>query len=217
MIKTFYHGSAFAEITPTFGLGRDEHDYGRGFYLTDNLELAKEWAVCRPDGSDGFVHAYNIDLSGLKILDFEQLGPLPWMAELMKHREGGKSKRFKMLSDKFIAKYAVESDGYDIIRGWRANASYFYIVTAFVHDEVDVDILEELLMLDGLGIQYCLKSEAAYQAIFKAEGYPQNVLFADYNRKYNERDITAKERMDELISGPANAAIKVMSTLVGGI
>ena len=34
------------------------------------------------------------------------------------------------------------------------------------------------------------------------------------NNRYNERDRKARDRMDELIAGPRNAAIKVMSTLV---
>lgn len=34
---TFYHGSAAESVTPTFGLGDDRHDYGKGFYLTDEL------------------------------------------------------------------------------------------------------------------------------------------------------------------------------------
>ena len=42
---TFYHGSAAESVTPTFGLGDDRHDYGKGFYLSDDLSLAKEWAV----------------------------------------------------------------------------------------------------------------------------------------------------------------------------
>ena len=39
-----YHGSASDSVVPTFGLGNDHHDYGRGFYLTDDLDLAREWA-----------------------------------------------------------------------------------------------------------------------------------------------------------------------------
>jgi len=39
-----YHGSAAEDIIPTFGLGDDHHDYGRGFYLTDDESLAREWA-----------------------------------------------------------------------------------------------------------------------------------------------------------------------------
>lgn len=43
-------------------------------------------------------------------------------------------------------------DGYDVIKGWRANASYFCIAKEFVRDNIDLDILEELLSLGGLGI-----------------------------------------------------------------
>lgn len=119
-----------------------------------------------------------------------------------------------MLSRKFVDKYGVDSSGYDVIRGWRANASYFYIVTEFVHDEIDVDILEDLLMLGGLGLQYCLKSERAFASVRKVEGYPQPVDYALFNAHYNTRDRMARDRMDELIAGPKNKAIKVMSTLV---
>ena len=40
-----YHGSQEENFVPTFGLGNDGHDYGRGFYLTEFPELAKEWAL----------------------------------------------------------------------------------------------------------------------------------------------------------------------------
>ena len=209
-----YHGSASDPVVPTFGLGNDHHDYGRGFYLTDDLDLAREWAVCRPEESNGWVHAYRLKGADLKVLDLQQQGVLAWMAELMKHREAGRSKRFGMLSEKFVAKYGVDSSGYDVIRGWRANASYFYIVTEFVHDEIDIDILEELLMLGGLGMQYCLKSEKAFACVEPVPGYPVSVEYAAFNARYNERDRKARDRMDELIAGPRNAAVKVMSTLV---
>lgn len=212
--KILYHGSCAEVVTPTFGLGDDHHDYGRGFYLSNDISLAREWAVYRPDVTSGWVHAYRLEDDGLTVLDFQQLGVLAWMAELMKHREAGRSKRFNMLSQKFVEKYGVDSSEYDVIRGWRANASYFYIVTEFVHDEIDVDILEELLMLGGLGFQYCLKSERAFASVRKVDGYPQPVDYTSFNAKYNARDRQARDRMDELIAGPKNRAVKVMSTLV---
>ena len=51
-----YHGTPERYFIPTFGKGEDKHDYGKGFYLTENLELAKEWAVCRPENNNGWVH-----------------------------------------------------------------------------------------------------------------------------------------------------------------
>lgn len=151
-----FHGSPNKEIAPVYGRGEDRHDYGKGFYLAENIELAKEWAVCRPDETNGWVHKYELEIDGLKILDFQNENILSWLAELMKHRDASNSKRYRMLSKKFIEKYGIETKGYDVIKGWRANASYFYIAKAFVRDEIDIEILEELLLLGGLGIQYCI-------------------------------------------------------------
>lgn len=39
-----YHGSPNRVIVPKFGFDEDRHDYGREFYLTENLKLAEEWA-----------------------------------------------------------------------------------------------------------------------------------------------------------------------------
>ena len=115
-----YHGSPDKEIKPAFGLGENRHDYGKGFYLTENIDLAKEWAVCRPDETNGWVHKYELDMEGLKVLDFQKYSILSWLAELMKHRDAADSKRYRMLSQKFIAKYGIETSGYDVIKGWRA-------------------------------------------------------------------------------------------------
>ena len=36
-----YHGSPNQLVNPVFGGGDDKYDYGRGFYFTENVELAK--------------------------------------------------------------------------------------------------------------------------------------------------------------------------------
>lgn len=38
-----YHGTSDKTVVPVFGKGEERHDYGKGFYLTESLELAKEW------------------------------------------------------------------------------------------------------------------------------------------------------------------------------
>ena len=50
-----YHGTQNKIVTPVFGGGNDKHDYGRGFYLTEVLNLSKEWAVCVPNSENGCV------------------------------------------------------------------------------------------------------------------------------------------------------------------
>lgn len=209
-----YHGSPNQDIIPTYGLGEEKHDYGKGFYLTGNIELAKEWAVCTPNEVSGWVHKYELDLSELSVLDFEQENILSWLAELMKHRQADNSKRYRMLSEKFIARYGIDTSGYDVIKGWRANASYFYIAKSFVRDEIDVDILEELLMLGGLGVQYCIKTEKAYSKLIEVKEEMTVVNYQEFNQKYNERDISAREKMRQLINSDKNKVTKVFSTLI---
>lgn len=62
-----YHGSDHVIKRPEFGAGKKHNDYGRGFYCTENIELAKEWAVS--EDADGYVNKYSIDTSRLSILD----------------------------------------------------------------------------------------------------------------------------------------------------
>lgn len=208
-----FHGTPNKVVVPTYGKGEEKHDYGQGFYLTESIDLAKEWAVCRPNEAIGYVHQYELDTDGLRILDFQEKGVLAWLAELMKHRDAADSKRYRMLAKKFIEKYGIETSGYDVIKGWRANASYFYIAKEFVRDNIDIDILEELLSLGGLGIQYCVKSELAY---FKLHEVPDSLMTVDYtefNEKYNQRDITARQKMRELVDSDANKVTEVFSTL----
>ena len=211
---TLFHGTPNRIVVPTYGLGEKKHDYGMGFYLTDNLNLAKEWAVCKPNDENGWVHQYELDTDQLKILDFQEKDVLSWLAELMKHRDASDSKRYRVLSKKFIEKYGIDTEGYDVIKGWRANASYFYIAKEFVRDNIDIDILEELLSLGGLGIQYCIKSEKAYNNLHELKEELVPVDYSEFNEQYNDRDVTARKNMRDLINSDANEVTKVFSTLL---
>jgi len=208
-----YHGTPDKIVNPKFSGGNEKHDYGKGFYLTESIDLAKEWAVCRPNNINGWVHKYELDVDGLKILDFQQYNVLVWLAELMKHRDAADSKRYHMLAKKFIAKYGMDTGKYDVIKGWRANASYFYIAKEFVRDSIDMDILEELLSLGGLGIQYCIKSEKAYSQLREVKDGLIAVDYIEFNEKYNQRDVSARENMRALVDSEANKVTKVFSTL----
>ena len=211
-----FHGTSEKIVVPTYGGGEKKHDSGQGFYLTESIDLAKEWAVCRPNEKNGWVHKYQLDIAELKILDLQNKGVLSWLAELMKHRDAADSKRYRMLSKNFIEKYGIDTKDYDVIRGWRANASYFYIAKEFVRDNIDIDILEELLSLGDLGIQYCIKSELAYSKLHELEDDLIAVRYAEFNEKYNQRDITARQKMRELVNSEANRVSNVFSTLFKG-
>ncbi len=62
-----YHGSSEIVEKPIYGKGKIYNDYGRGFYCTENLDLAKEWA-CTEEIA-GYVNQYELDRSPLNILE----------------------------------------------------------------------------------------------------------------------------------------------------
>lgn len=211
-----YHGTSERRVVPTFGLGEDRHDYGRGFYLTKSIDLAKEWSVCKPSQTNGWVHTFELDLEDIRVLDFQEHDVLSWLAELMKHRDASDSRRYRMLAGRFIERYGIDTTNVDVICGWRANASYFYIAKEFVRDNVDVEILEELLMLGGLGIQYCIKSKKAFSQLRELANSPTMVDYREFNARYNKRDSVARTKMRELIDSDANKVTNVFSTLLEG-
>lgn len=213
-----YHGSPEEDFVPRFGLGNDEHDYGRGFYTTAIPELAREWAVGMQNSADGWLHAYDVDLEGLKIFDFTEVGVLAWIAELMKHRKADDSPVYVRDVTKFIARYGVDISGYDVVRGWRADASYFFIAQLFVRNQLDVTALDAMLRLGDLGIQYFFQSEASFARLKEDESAKERVQAAEYRGKYDERDRAAREKMNRIAYDQAlNPIIRTFSSLLGEI
>ena len=80
-----YHGSVNVIESPEFGRGNVKNDYGLGFYCTEHLELAKEWACS--GNRDGFANEYEIDLEGLDVLNLSDGNwhILNWMAILLQN------------------------------------------------------------------------------------------------------------------------------------
>ena len=210
-----YHGSQVENFTPTYGLGDDTHDYGRGFYTTADKELGKEWAVGQRANADGWLHVYEADLDSLKVFDFAGAGVLAWLAELMKHRPADDTPGYMRDSVRFIARYGIDLSGYDVIKGWRADASYYFIARMFVRNQVDVSILGDLLTLGDLGVQYFFKSERAFAALREAQDLKERVPMSEYKAWFNARDDLARRRMVELMYDlKRNPLERVFSELV---
>ena len=58
----------------------------------------------------------NLIQKDFEILDFQEKGVLAWLAELMKHRDAADTKRYKVLSKKFIEKFGIDTSTYDVIK-----------------------------------------------------------------------------------------------------
>lgn len=207
-----YHGSPHPTLEPKYGKGRDHHDYGRGLYLTPDKQLAREWAVCNE--TDGYLYELEIDLKTLNVLDFDEHDPLTWIAELMSHRDADNSVRYRRFAPQFIEKYKIDTSAYDVVKGWRADSSYFLIAKRFVRDELDASLLREALKLGDLGIQYCMKSEQAFRVIDQVYKPIEAVSMDIYLQQYNERDYAARQKLYDLINSERNTLKDTFSNYI---
>lgn len=192
-----YHGSKYEVVNPEFGKGNPENDYGLGFYCTRELNLAKEWSVTANES--GIVNKYSIDISGLKILNLQDLGVIDWLVILMNHRVVNfynivSETRRKRFLDKYKEKYNLEE--YDIIIGYRADDSYFSFVRDFIDERIYVEDLKELLLAGNLGLQYVLKSKKAFDRLKFIES--ENVD-KEYFKYRKNRDTNARNIRDEIL------------------
>ena len=81
-----YHGSEIILEKPEYGKGARNNDYGKGFYCTEEIELAREWACAKQ--TNGYVNIYEMDFSGLNIMNLNggQYHILNWLALLADNR-----------------------------------------------------------------------------------------------------------------------------------
>lgn len=166
-----YHGSVSIIEQPVFGKGKRNNDYGLGFYCTPSLDLAKEWAV--DENKDGYANKYTLDLSDLKILDLSQEGfsTLHWITILLQNRVFTLKSDISKLGKKYLLEhFSLPTKEYDIIKGYRADDSYFSYAESFLNNIISVQRLSEALKYGNLGEQVVLMSEKAFRKI-KFLGY----------------------------------------------
>ena len=163
---TVYHGSAKMIEKPVFGMGNPNNDYGLGFYCTESMELAKEWA-CSTE-TDGYANRYTLNLTDLSILSLTggEYHILNWLYVLLENRKfriGGDIA--KQAKEYIFEHFAIDYRNYDIIKGYRADDSYFSFANAFLNNTISLAQLERAMLLGKLGEQIVLMSEKAFEEI----------------------------------------------------
>ena len=163
---TLYHGSQKIVEQPLFGVGKTYNDYGQGFYCTQNISLAKEWAC--PTSDDGFANIYELETDGLKILYLHsnEFCTLNWLAILINNRKFDLDTPI-MRQGVFYLKenFLLDLSGFDLIKGYRADDSYFSFARAFLSNQISYEQLQKAMKLGKLGEQIMLKSKKSFENI----------------------------------------------------
>lgn len=187
-----YHGSQQIVEVPKFGVGKTYNDYGQGFYCTQSVELAKEWAC--PIKNDGYANKYVMHFDGLNVMHLTtgEFNILNWLAILLKNRKFditspvGNSAR-----DFILSRFMPDTDNVDVIIGYRADDSYFSFAEDFVNNVISLRDLEMAMNLGTLGEQVVLISERSFKQIEFIE--QELVDYREYYFKRTQRDKKARE------------------------
>lgn len=191
MELTLYHGSVNIIEIPEYGKGKTYNDYGQGFYCTENIELAKEWACL--EGIDGYVNAYSINTDGLNILDLckSEFSILHWLTLLTENRKLRISTPAMRRGVEWLQEnFHIDISPYDIIIGYRADDSYFSFARAFLTNQISLSQLSYAMRLGKLGEQVVIMSKKAFSSLSFFSYAP--VDSSEYYVKRKARDEEAR-------------------------
>ena len=197
-----YHGSNKIVERPTQQGGKLHNDYGQGFYCTPDLNLAREWACTEQPSA--FVNHYSFEPSfELKVCDLSGPGfhVLNWLAVLLVNRVFETTQELPAtIKEYIIQEYLPDLSGYDIVRGYRADDSYFGYANLFLQGTLNVDQLGRALRLGNLGEQVFLQSEKAFDALVftTAETVDKSI----YLPKRRTREKAARDQFLRMKEGP---------------
>ena len=158
-----YHGSQYLIKKPFYGGGRAANDYGMGFYCTESESLAWEWAVS--EKHDGFANRYEFMDDGLSVLNLNDSNYtiLHWLSVLLEHRTFDTRYGLSTLAKQYLTEnFHVDVEAYDVIRGYRADDSYFSFAQDFISGAISYPQLTAAMRLGKLGEQIVVKSRRAF-------------------------------------------------------
>ena len=216
--KIIYHGSHNIIETPTFGVGSPNNDYGLGFYCTEYVDLAKEWACDQLSG--GYANKYSFDMTGLKILNLnaKEFSIIHWVSVLLKNRKVTLNTDIEREGMYYILdNFPVDTENSDVIIGYRANDSYFSYARDFLSNAITVKRLTQVMRLGNLGNQIVVKSKLAFSRL-KFLGYetaPQEIHYP-LRKKRDElaRSAYLSDRTGSILS---SASLLLVDIIRGGI
>lgn len=214
--KFIYHGSESIVKNPCLEEISIGKDFGTGFYVSENLELAREWA-CK-NGNDGFVNGYSCDMTDLKVLNLTNMkkGILFWLSLMCANRTlwtktsiGEEAKRFLAME------YPVNKADYDVIIAYRGDDSYTDYARAFLMGEISLQRLNKFLKLGRNEEEIVLVSQKAIDSLVYL-GNDMALSSAYYVKKVN-RDLEAREKMKKFTLKKGTQEIYIKDIMEGRV
>lgn len=144
---TVYHGSTIQVSSPIVKAGRENLDFGQGFYVTNIKEQAERWAlrIGRQQQEVPLLNIYSLDIEQIKqnfrYLKFEEYNE-QWLNFIIKSRKGEKP-----------------WEEYDIVEGGVANDRVIDTVEAYMNGMMTTEMALGQLSQHQPNNQLCLLNQ----------------------------------------------------------
>ena len=135
-----YHGSNCEVKEPSLSYGREDADFGIGFYVTTDVEMAEKWAARR---HNPIINVYEVDLDSLNGLEFGL--NKGWLDFVVRNRSGNK-------------RIEIDLSDTDYIKGATADDRLFAVVEQYESNLLDVDTAIKAMNAMQIGEQIALVS-----------------------------------------------------------
>lgn len=175
-----YHGSNEKVSLPKVDCGRTDVDFGKGFYLTADLDMASKWA-CRKAIS--IVSEYKISLKGLKVYKFK--ADKEWLDFVMSNRN--------------MYPFPEKYKSYDVLIGPTADDRLFNTLELYEDGLVSAKDAIKVINCMNYSLQYVVRTDVAVKKL----SFTKSIQLVDnqkqkYINKYRQDRIQANKRTKEL-------------------
>ncbi len=177
-----YHGSDNIIDKPNYEGGRKFSDFGRGFYATTNIEMAKSWATRKKD-KPSYVNKYMFNVDGLNSLTFDL--DIHWILFIAYNRG-------LILNDEInniLNKKYENIHEYDVIIGPTADDKMFDTLNLFFNNNITIDHCLHALNSMDLDVQYNIKTQAGIDAV----EFSSATQLDELDKVYYSKEVRAKK------------------------
>jgi len=206
-----FHGAGRILKRPVWGEGCIFNDFGQGFYVSEDLEVTKEWA-CQ-NRNNGYVSKYELEIKGegINFLDLNSgdYNILNWLSIVLENRQFRINGEDAINARKYILdNFYVDYWKCDIVRGYRADDSYFALANAFLNNDISLMNFYKAMNIGKRGIEIVLRTKKVYDLLeFKGAEFASKEIY--YPKKL-ARDMKFRENFTKQIKeGEANLGLYV--------
>ncbi|MFI3213084.1 MAG: DUF3990 domain-containing protein [Eubacteriales bacterium] len=175
---TVYHGSNVVVNNPSLTYGRDDADFGSGFYVTREIEMAEKWAARK---NNSIINVYEIDLDNINGIEFGI--DKGWLDFVVQNRSGNK-------------RMEIDLTNIDYIMGATADDRLFAIIEQYEENLIEVDTAIRAMNAMKIGNQISLISEYGISNLKFNESY---VLSPERKVELKQLNIQMRKKTNEIV------------------